>query len=69
MAKARTTLTMSVKVRLPVGINAQDMMSYFRDLLRHGQPILDPQNHTVIKEALADEDTVVKLVQKVTEYK
>lgn len=77
MAKARTTLTMSIKVKLPVGVNAQDMMQFIRTRLTFKQsPELVPHNDNItanlvekLQDALASDDTKVSLLQKVTEYK
>jgi hypothetical protein len=71
MAKARTTLTISIRMKMPVGQNASEVMNFVRRRLA-GEGIPDnmiaPQVEK-IEEAIKHEDTVVKLVQKLTEYK
>jgi hypothetical protein len=62
---------MQIRVKLPVNINAADMMNYVRSMLQTSEPPKDqaPVDHKKIADAIASEDTKVSLVQKLTEYK
>lgn len=72
MAKARTTLTMSITVKLPVGINAADMMNFVRGRLTGTPHVIvgvAPIDQEKIEAAVNSEETKVSLVKKLTEYK
>lgn len=71
MAKAITTLTLSVTIQIPESMNANDVLEFVRGRLsmREGEPkSISPTDQEKIGSAVAGNDTGVRLVRKVTEY-
>lgn len=71
MAKAVTTLTLSVTVQIPESMNAAEVMEFIRGrlTLREGEPkSIAPIDQQRLADAIGAEETSVRLVRKVTEY-
>lgn len=71
MAKAVTTLTLQVTVQIPESMNANDVLEFVRGRLsmRAGEPkSMAPIEQERIGKAVAENETGVRLVRKVTEY-
>lgn len=71
MAKAITTLTLQVTVRIPEAMNAAEVLEFVRGRLSmlDGEPkSIAPIDQKKMGDTVASDETSVRLVRKVTEY-